>query len=440
MRRIVPTIVVAVVLGLAGDTSPAHGQAACTFAQGFAELRALVGEQTVGACLEDERVNADNGNTEQQTTGGLMVWRKADNHTAFTDGGTTWVVGPNGLERRPNDERLAWENDEVTRSLAPPTRTPRPIPTLPPRGHLVTEQAGRLVVSSGPVTGGSESVPSPYLPGQTGTTGAVAPPPPAPGSPARSSLAAGPPPAPGSAAVGTATPAPAGSPATAATAAPAATPTPATPTKTPTPKPTLTARFVERPDDVDTGNDASFEVETSARKGSCSLTVRYRRSSETSIGSHDIEDGRCEWKFSLPADARTGKAKAVVTVASATGETTTIEDTFEVRKGDTAYAGSVDLEVEPTDLPGKTVEPGQEIKVAIDTNLKRKGACDLLLTWPKVGAVGGATQMPDNGGRCSWRVAVPPDVPRNSSANLLVTVRKDGSTVRTLTKDFKIAR
>jgi hypothetical protein len=35
---------------------------------------------------------------------------------------------------------------------------------------------------------------------------------------------------------------------------------------------------------------------------------------------------------------------------------------------------------------------------------------------------------------------VPAEAPRNSSANLLVTVRKDGSTVRTLTKDFKVSK
>jgi hypothetical protein len=197
---------------------------------------------------------------------------------------------------------------------------------------------------------------------------------------------------------------------------------------------------VEQPDDVDTGNDAHFEVETSAKKGSCTLNVTYRNSSETPIGARGIDDdGRCEWKFTLPTDVKTGKAKAIVIVSSATGETATLEDTFEVEKGDTVYAGSVNLEVDPTDLPGD-VEPGQEIKIGIDTNLKRKGSCELMMTWPKVGAVGAASQLPDERGRCSWRVTVPPDVPRNSSANLLVTVRKDGSTIRTLTKDFEVKR
>ncbi len=47
----------------------------------------------------------------QKTTGGLLVWRKADNHTAFTNGHETWINGPNGLQRRLNSERFPWEAD-----------------------------------------------------------------------------------------------------------------------------------------------------------------------------------------------------------------------------------------------------------------------------------------------------------------------------------------
>src|SRR5687768_7335159 len=106
MRRIVPAMLVVVMLCLTGGAAQVHAQAACGFVGGFAELRALVGEQKVGACLEDEHFNPENGNAEQRTTGGLLVWRKVDNFTAFTDGGTTWVNGPNGLQSRPNNERL----------------------------------------------------------------------------------------------------------------------------------------------------------------------------------------------------------------------------------------------------------------------------------------------------------------------------------------------
>ncbi|MHB0870059.1 MAG: hypothetical protein ACYC66_13120 [Chloroflexota bacterium] len=67
------------------------------------QLRDVVGEP-----LENEHW-ADNADSLQMTTRGMMVWRKADNWTAFTDGATTWVLGPFGLQRRANQERFGWE-------------------------------------------------------------------------------------------------------------------------------------------------------------------------------------------------------------------------------------------------------------------------------------------------------------------------------------------
>ncbi|MDE2817689.1 MAG: hypothetical protein OXM03_13935 [Chloroflexota bacterium] len=64
----------------------------------------------MGDCLENQRYAA-NGNSEQHTTGGLLVWRKADNLTSFTDGYRTWINGPNGLVQRLNTERFVWEAD-----------------------------------------------------------------------------------------------------------------------------------------------------------------------------------------------------------------------------------------------------------------------------------------------------------------------------------------
>jgi plastocyanin len=92
---------------------PALGQPApCQFVLGFLALQDLIGPQTVGECLEDQHFAA-NGNAEQRTTGGLLVWRKADNWTAFTDGHQTWLNGPLGLQRRLNATRFAWEGDAV---------------------------------------------------------------------------------------------------------------------------------------------------------------------------------------------------------------------------------------------------------------------------------------------------------------------------------------
>lgn len=112
-------------------------QPACRFVLGFATLRDLVGAQKVGQCLEDEHFNLENGNSEQHTSGGLMVWRKIDNFTAFTDGGTSWINGPNGLQSRPNGERFSWEKDPVRQvppSVPPsvPAAAPPPAPSLQP--------------------------------------------------------------------------------------------------------------------------------------------------------------------------------------------------------------------------------------------------------------------------------------------------------------------
>lgn len=87
-------------------TAPAP--TACQFVLGFATLRDLIGHDIVGDCLENEHYAA-NGNSEQRTTGGLLVWRKSDNWTAFTDGYRTWINGPHGLQQRLNTERFPWE-------------------------------------------------------------------------------------------------------------------------------------------------------------------------------------------------------------------------------------------------------------------------------------------------------------------------------------------
>ena len=77
------------------------------FKLGFQALAAQI-PRVVGQPIENEHYGA-NGDSLQQTTRGLMVWRKADNWTAFTDGSTTWISGPNGVQERGNDQRFPWE-------------------------------------------------------------------------------------------------------------------------------------------------------------------------------------------------------------------------------------------------------------------------------------------------------------------------------------------
>jgi hypothetical protein len=79
----------------------------CRFVLGFQMLHDAI-PAVVGDCADDEQ-HAANGEGLQQTTKGLLVWRKADNFTAFTDGYRSWVNGPNGLQQRLNARRFAWE-------------------------------------------------------------------------------------------------------------------------------------------------------------------------------------------------------------------------------------------------------------------------------------------------------------------------------------------
>jgi hypothetical protein len=92
--------------------------AGCQFTLGFATLHSLI-PAVVGGCLEDAHYAGDTGDGLQQTTNGLLVWRKSDNWTAFTDGNRSWVNGPLGLEQRDNSGRLWWEANPQHLSVVP---------------------------------------------------------------------------------------------------------------------------------------------------------------------------------------------------------------------------------------------------------------------------------------------------------------------------------
>lgn len=113
---------------LAVPTAAQTVEGPCQFAGGLAAMREMVGPEKVGECLENER-QVESGNVEQATTGGLLVWRATDGATLFTDGGQTWVLGPNGLETRANGERLSWEQEAPP--AAPATEAVGPV-TMPP--------------------------------------------------------------------------------------------------------------------------------------------------------------------------------------------------------------------------------------------------------------------------------------------------------------------
>jgi phosphohistidine phosphatase SixA len=74
-------------------------------------MRDLLGAQVVGNCLEDERFVAGNGNAEQRTANGVLVFSALDNYMRFITSTRTWINTPNGIVDRPNDQRFDWEGD-----------------------------------------------------------------------------------------------------------------------------------------------------------------------------------------------------------------------------------------------------------------------------------------------------------------------------------------
>ena len=80
---------------------------------------------------------------EQHTTRGLLVWRKVDNFTAFTDGATSWVNGPYGVQSRPNGQRFAWKRDPI--GGQGPSSGVTPPPSTPPRLAIPTEYVHPVV-------------------------------------------------------------------------------------------------------------------------------------------------------------------------------------------------------------------------------------------------------------------------------------------------------
>src|SRR5262249_12277810 len=88
----IPTVPALAAVG--APTKPA----ACQFVMGFKQLHDKI-PNVVGDCAEDERWVPERNVTEQRTTRGMLVWRKSDGLTAFTDGYRTWVDGPTGVQQ-----------------------------------------------------------------------------------------------------------------------------------------------------------------------------------------------------------------------------------------------------------------------------------------------------------------------------------------------------
>src|SRR3712207_4929324 len=114
-----------------------------------------------------------------------------------------------------------------------------------------------------------------------------------------------------------------------------------------------------------------------------------------------------------------------------------VDDSFDVRKGDTTYAGDIDIEIDPDELPDK-VTVGGEFEISIDTNLKNRGACDVTVTWPHGGQEVGGRKTPAGNGRCSWKMTVPATITKGGKATLTVVVTRNKRSARILTKEFDV--
>jgi uncharacterized protein YkwD len=179
LRAIAWALTLAVALLLAGvGTMSASAPADCQFVLGFRTLHEL-DPYDVGSCTSNQS-HAGNGDATQMTSRGMLVWRKADNFTAFTDGYRTWVNGPHGLQERLNTERFPWEaadghapapaSSNVAAALSGPTldsmasqffsllNTDRKLNGLPPLAlngqlsSLAQSRAQGLLTSGGPLS------------------------------------------------------------------------------------------------------------------------------------------------------------------------------------------------------------------------------------------------------------------------------------------------
>jgi hypothetical protein len=125
------------------SVSIAEGEAApvCALASDFATLHELI-PSAVGRCLTSS-VRAGNGDELQQTSGGLLVFRRSTGSAAFTDGFHTWVNGPLGLQERLNFQRFPWERG-VAKPVVLGASTNAATPTLRVLGTTIGATSGPL--------------------------------------------------------------------------------------------------------------------------------------------------------------------------------------------------------------------------------------------------------------------------------------------------------
>src|SRR5205085_194279 len=83
----------------------ASGQPA-TFVLGFAQLHDTLGDAVMGEPVECEHANAANGETLQQPTTGLAIYRPSTGELSFTDGWRYWALTPASTVAREGDDQM----------------------------------------------------------------------------------------------------------------------------------------------------------------------------------------------------------------------------------------------------------------------------------------------------------------------------------------------
>lgn len=131
LRRLFAVLSFVAAIVVQPTTALAQTAPPCQLVLGFRAIHDLYPE-FIGDCI-DNQTFAANGDAIQHTTNGLLVWRKADNWTAFTDGFYT-VIHADVLYSRLNTARYEWEGP--TDGVVCPTGMNCSLPASDPTGPL----------------------------------------------------------------------------------------------------------------------------------------------------------------------------------------------------------------------------------------------------------------------------------------------------------------
>ena len=145
-------VLLAVVM-LATGLAPGYSVlAACEVSATFVDLYREVGPAIIGECQADEQ-QAETGDRSQPTTHGVLVWRSGDRRVVFTNGFETWLHGPNGLVKRLNTDRFAWESDPAPAPVVAVAPTATSIAVTAQASSTPTTTPGAVPQAIAPVAG-----------------------------------------------------------------------------------------------------------------------------------------------------------------------------------------------------------------------------------------------------------------------------------------------